>query len=174
MKEPHGQGEHAYLEHLRRELLDESTDETWPGPSDAAQNNAKLSTLSVESNTKDAFIAWLSRTGLFSQRELRRLSRIKLIFDNGDGRISLRQHGWDMRLVAALFASLGIASGLWVGWIIFGSSGNIQTIINSLALGYILGFLTSVVLDNSFRLEQMRIKILRAAPWLGVVYPHHI
>lgn len=143
---------------LRGELLDNSHSYT--------RQHAQLEHYSGEHDVRKAFVSWLGRTGTFRPAEIKQLTRVGLLRKDSEGQLYLRKQGWDSRLVAVLFTLIGVFAGLWGGWIIFAGKGGLHDIINSLVFGYVLGCITSLVLNNSIRLEHYRKKVISVAPWL--------
>lgn len=114
----------------------------------------------------EACIQWLGRTGQFKDLEIRRLRRINFFVEDLAGQITVNQNTISLNTASILLCMLCLLSGLWIGWIIFGSKGDLQEIANSFALGTIGGATASLILDRSFRFEEMKTKVASSAPWL--------
>lgn len=152
---------------LRQELQCDASHQLKPSKTSAqAIQSAVVRSLLGSTPKAEACIALLSKTGQFDEKELRRLRRIRFFVEEPSGRISINKKTISPCTATLLLCLLCVFSGIWIGWIIFGSKGDIQGITNSFALGTIVGSIVSLILDKSFRFHQIRSKVTVAAPWL--------
>ena len=114
----------------------------------------------------EACIRWLNKTGQFKDVEIRRIRRINLLVEDPSGRISVNKNTISLNTASILLCILCLLSGLWIGWIIFGSQGDIQGIAYSIALGMITGATARSILERSFRFYEIKTKVVATAPWL--------
>lgn len=101
-----------------------------------------------------------------SNSETKRLHRLFLFSITPSGIVRLNKPIMPTSTASALLTVVGLLAGIWIGWILFGARPSIVLIIQSVSVGMILGSLTGVILDLSYRHKHMYYKLLEMAPWL--------
>lgn len=123
--------------------------------------------LAGRSEGGDACIEWLRKTGQFSETELRTIRRAGLFVEDSAGRALMREAGLSPLAAAIYLGILCFLSGMWVAWVLVTDNVGLQLIVNSLALGLVLGTIAGRVIDRSFRFERLRAKVAFLAPWVA-------
>jgi hypothetical protein len=106
-----------------------------------------------------------ARTGQFDEIELRRLRRINFFVEGAAGRVVVNTRTISLSTGTLLLCILCLLSGVWIGWVIFGSMGDPQGIAISFILGALVGKTVGVILDRSFRFDEIKTKVAASAPW---------
>ncbi len=152
---------------LRLELLEQPDLGNDQSIVTAKRLKAVVHRLSGSTPRLETFVAWLGKTGRFSEKELRRIRRVGLFREEETGQIAINKNMLSLGKATIILCLLFLIAGIWIGWVIFGSRGDFQGIVNSFALGIIIGAIASIVLDKSFRFKQIKTKIELVAPWLA-------
>lgn len=99
------------------------------------------------------------KNNIFEKRTLKRLKKLDLIRTDQKGTVTLLPAPIDPVLGKALVCVLSSVLGIWMGWIIFGTSIDLKIIFNSFVAGIVIGTLISLINDLSYDQKKMYEKL---------------
>lgn len=109
---------------------------------------------------------WFQNTKAFNCKELKRLDRLAIFNISQSGQVYLKPAPLRPHISNLLLSFIIGIAGIWTGWIVFGTSANLELVVQSTGVGMALGAIASIVLDISHRHQSLYEKISIIAPQL--------
>lgn len=109
---------------------------------------------------------WFQNTKAFNSKELKRLDRLAIFNVSPNGQVYLKPAPLSPYISNLLLSFIIGIAGIWTGWVVFGTSANLELVIQSTGVGMALGAIASIVLDVSHRHQRLYEKISIIAPQL--------
>jgi len=149
----------------------EASNQSLSSKDECCHVNAVLSIKNNKAHGVEATIQWLRNTGEFSEKELLRINQLQLIVPSVNGQVRFNRHTISMESAMIMLGFISILFGVCAGWLIFADRIGIEQIVQSIGIGMALGSLTNIVLNKSFRFNQLKIRVTQLAPWLDISTP---